>query len=333
MEQKCLAVIDLLGFSNMVKKDHGVARDVLNDFYNIAFSIIKPKTALKGHLFSDTLMVYSNDNAVLINGLCEIYRECLKKNKDYQNREVFFLLPRGGISIGLVNIEDRVEAPNLKKDFIVSPALVHSAEMEKNIKGSRLLIAVKAVSTEEMLITWNTNIRTILYKQNFCFWDKYQYQDALWFADLSKGNEERKKEVESLIDIVIELAKENSKNRPILQHYADTLRIGLLSYSHLFEATMSSGLIDRLVTEFAEDQYWKIWLAIFEMAMQSPDSWAISGTRSFTDFYRKICLSKGWVKLLNEINKPRNSFLKSKIDSFINQLSIRTVEPEKGAQN
>ncbi|MFC1737973.1 hypothetical protein ACFL1G_02860 [Planctomycetota bacterium] len=326
MEQKCLAVIDLLGFSNMVKKDHGIARDVLSDFYNIAFKTIKPKTALKGHLFSDTLMVYSNDNAILVNGLCEIYRECLKKSKDYLNKQDFFLLPRGGVSIGIVNIENRMEAPNLKKDFIVSPALVHSSEMEKNIKGSRLLIAVKAVSTEEMSITWNASIRTILYEQSFCFWEKYQYQDALWFADLSKESTERKKETGSLIDIVIEFVKEYSKKPLILQHYADTLRIGLLSYSHLFEATMSSNLIDSLVTEFAEDRYWKIWLAIFEMAMQSPDSWAISGTRSFVDFYRKICLSKGWVKLLNEINKPSNSFLKSKIENFINDLSIRTVE-------
>ena len=162
MKQKCLAVIDLLGFSNMVKKDHGMARDVLNDFYKIAFKIIKPKASLKGHLFSDTLMVYSNDNAVLINGLCEIYRECLKKNEDYRNRRGFFLLPRGGVSIGIVNIEDRVEAPNLKKDFIVSPALVHSAEMEKIIKGCRLLIAVGATSAEEMSCLRSSSIVSII---------------------------------------------------------------------------------------------------------------------------------------------------------------------------
>lgn len=325
MEQKCLAVIDLLGFSNMVKKDHAKARDVLNDFYNIAFNIIKPKTALKGHLFSDTLMVYSDDNAILVNGLCEIYRECLKKNEIYPNRSDFFLLPRGGISIGFVNIENRTEAPNLRKDFIVSPALVHSAEMEKNIKGSRLLIAVKVESEEETSITWNSSILSILYEQDLCFWKRYKYKDLLWFTDLSKQVPERKIEAEALINIAIDLVKENSLEKVTLEHHADTLRIGLLSYSHLFEAAMSSELIDRLIMEFEEEKYWKIWLAIFEMAMQSPDRWAVSGTQGFVDFYRKICLSKGWDKLLSEINKPNNSFLKSIISNFINELSIRTV--------
>ena len=325
MAEKALAYIDLLGFSAMVKKDHLRARDILNDFYNISFKVIKSKLMLKGHLFSDSLLVYSDDKATLVNGICEIYRECLKKNRHYQNRNAYFLLPRGGVSIGIVNIEDRAEPPNLTKDFIVSPALVHSAEMEENIKGSRLLIAVKAGSAEEVEVTWNNDILAILYEQDFCFWEKYRYKDALWFADLSKDCEARKKETEDLIDIAIALVKDNSNNSNILDHHTDTLRIGLLSYSHLFQATMRSNLIDRIIEEFVDDKYWKVWIAIFEMAMQSPDNWAVSATEKFVDFYKRVCLSRGWAHLLEEVNKANNSYSKRVIDGFIKELNINTV--------
>lgn len=325
MGERALAFIDLLGFSNMVKKDYSQARDILGDFYDISFRAIKTKTSLKGHLFSDSLLVYSNDKAELVNVICEIYRKCLRKNRDYHNRRDFFLLPRGGISIGIVNIEDRAESPNLRKDFIVSPALVHSVQMEKNIKGSRLLIAVKSGSEEEMSVTWNNNIQSILYPQEFYFWEKYQYKDALWFADLSKEYDMRKREVEELIDIAIELVKEGSVNPSFLEHHADTLRIGLLSYSHLFEATMSASLVKRILTEFIKEKYWKIWIAIFEMAMQSPDNFAVPGSRRFIDFYKRVCLTKGWSKLLEEVNNPKNSYAKRAINNFIKELNIKAV--------
>ena len=325
MEEKALAFIDLLGFSAMVEKDHLRARDILNDFYNISFKIIKSKSVLKGHLFSDSLLVYSNDKAALVNAVCEIYRESFKKNKDYQDRSNYFLLPRGGISIGMVNIEDRVEAPNLTKDFIVSPALVHSAKMEKNIKGSRLLVAVRTGSNEEETVTWNQDISSILYGQDFNFWEKYQYKDALWFADPSKEYDARKKETEGLIDIAIALVKNNSANSIALEHHADTLRIGLLSYSHLFEAVMSSPLVERILSEFAEDKYWKVWIAIFEMAKRSPDNWAVPGTQKFIDFYKRVCLSSGWIKLLKEVNKSGGSYQKSLLGNFIKELNINAV--------
>jgi len=324
--ERALAFIDLLGFSGMVRKNFDKARGILDDFYNISFRIIKSTPAIKGHLFSDSLMAYSEDKALLVNKICEIYRESFRKNTNYHNQGAFFLLPRGGISIGVVNIEGRREAPNVRKDFIVSPALVHSVEMERNIKGSRLLIAVKTGSEEEKQVTWNANIKSILYNQDFCFWNRYRYKDVLWFADLSKSSEERKNEIEGLLDIAINLVKANSDTNESLEHHIDTLRIGLLSYSHLFQATISLSLIDRLINEFIDDKHWKVWLTIFEMAMQSPDSWAVPGTGKFVDFYKKVCLSKNWAKLLEEINRPNNSYLKSVVENFIKELDINVVK-------
>ena len=141
MSEKTLAFLDLLGFSSMVTRDRDRARDVLSDFYNICFRAIKDIQSIEGNLLSDSLIAYCSDREVLIKCLCKIYRNCLKKNREYDDVSSFFLLPRGGLSKGVVHIENRIESPNLPKNFIVSPALVHSAKMESSIKGSRLLIA------------------------------------------------------------------------------------------------------------------------------------------------------------------------------------------------
>src|SRR5258706_8704964 len=122
---RILAFVDLLGFSKMVESNYGEARTVLNDFYNICFSVIKRDATVNGSLFSDSLLAHSSNNASLVNCITEIYRKCLAKNEHYTNTDKFFLLPRGAISIGYVNIEERQTSPNLTKDFIVSPALVH----------------------------------------------------------------------------------------------------------------------------------------------------------------------------------------------------------------
>lgn len=45
---KTLAFIDLLGFSKMVETNYHTAREILNDFYNISFEIIKEDTNIKG---------------------------------------------------------------------------------------------------------------------------------------------------------------------------------------------------------------------------------------------------------------------------------------------
>lgn len=184
---KILAYVDLLGFSRMVKLNHLQARTVLNDFYNICFSVIKTTPQVRGSLFSDSLLVHSEDYPALINCVTKIYRRCLLKNDTYNALSDFFLLPRGAVSVGIVNIEEREDAPNLTKGFIVSPALVHSAELEKSIKGSRLLIAVNKNNNESQAIVWNQSINSILYENtSFELWKNYKYQDSLWFRDITK---------------------------------------------------------------------------------------------------------------------------------------------------
>jgi len=71
---EALAYIDLLGFSEMVEKNHNRAKDILNDFYNITLLNIKQIDSVKGHLYSDSLLAYSSEPALLVNVVTEIYQ-------------------------------------------------------------------------------------------------------------------------------------------------------------------------------------------------------------------------------------------------------------------
>lgn len=319
---QALAFIDLLGFGQMVGSNPSRSKEILNDFYNITFRIIKGRDEVQGHLFSDSLLAYSRNPAVLVNVIAEIYRECLKKNDTYNfNLSNHFLLPRGGISCGMVDIQNRIEAPNLSKNFIVSPALVHSAKIESQIKGARLLIADPETNNNQVF-NWNSNIKSILYENStFTFWSNFKYFDALWFLDLNKENDEQKNEVADLINISIKLAKSNSSNKRAIEQHLQTLRIGLLSYCK-FLTPNSNPILERIIVEFEDDKYWLIWLTLFEVIMQSPDSWAFPSKSEMIEFYKKVSLKSSWANVIKEINKPKNEYQKTLLNTFIEELSI-----------
>lgn len=320
-----LAFLDLLGFGQMVAANSNHAKKILHDFYNISFRIIKQEPRVQGNLFSDSLLAYSSDQALLVNIVTAIYRECLSKNDSYQfDLSRFFLLPRGGVSFGRVDIQNRQEAPNLTKNFIVSPALVHSAKMESQIKGSRLLIA-DSQNNDEQIFNWNKNVKSILYEDStFTFWENFKYFDALWFLDLSKDHDAQKVEVSSLIDNAIKITKANSHNKKILEQHLYTLRIGLLSYTRFLNPN-DNPLLSRVINEFDDDKYWLIWLTVFEMIMQSPDNWAFTSMPEVINFYKNISLKSAWSNVVKEINKPNNEYLKNLLNDFVQALSIRHV--------
>lgn len=295
--EKILAFIDLLGFSQMVNTDENKARIILNDFYNIAFDEIKARSSVNGHLFSDSLLAYSDSREDLINCLATIYQKCLLKNFSYSELSKFFLLPRGAMSVGIVNVEDRQTAPNLTKDFIVSQALVHSAKLETQIKGSRLLVAVKNEQQEQMQLDWNGRIRYGLYQDDaFTFLENYKYKDVLWFSSFDDGRSQRDKLI-NLIDIAIKLVKDNSRNEKVLTQHIWTLRIGLLSYSKYLEQE-SDLVLNRIIREFKADQYWLLWMTLIEMIVNSTTEWKYAASKKIVDFYKKTSLKKGWSSLI-----------------------------------
>ncbi len=322
--EKILAFIDLLGFSQMVNQDENKARSILNDFYNISFSEIKNVPSVKGHLFSDSLLAYSESKEDLINCLAAIYQKCLKKNGRYTELSKFFLLPRGAMSVGIVNVEERLTAPNLTKDFIISPALVHSAKLESKIKGSRLLVAVKNDNEEQMQIDWNRNIRYPLYQDDaFTFLDNYTYKDVLWFSSFGDGRTEKDSLVD-LIDVAIKLVKDNARNEKVVLQHIWTLRIGLLSYAKYLE-TESDAIIDRILKEFKADQYWLIWMTLIEIIVFSKNEWKYAANKRIIDWYKKTSLKLGWSELIQELNKPGEQYALQCFEKFMDEMPINTI--------
>lgn len=319
--EKTLAFVDLLGFSQMVNIDENKAQIVLNDFYNISFNQIKNRPNVNGHLFSDSLLAYSDSKEDLINCLASIYQKCLLKNASYDELSKFFLLPRGAVSVGIVNVEDRQNAPNLTKDFIISQALVHSAKLESQIKGSRILIAIKNEEEQIAQLNWNRNIRYPLYQNDaVTLLENYSYKDILWFS--SFDNEENSRdELVNLINIAIKLVKDNSRNEKVLLQHIWTLRIGLLSYSKYLGAE-DDPIMNRIIKEFQNDQYWLLWMTMIEMIVNSTYEWKYAASRKIVDFYKKISLKKGWSNLIEELNKPGEQNALKCFEKFINELSI-----------
>lgn len=324
---KILAFIDLLGFSKMVETDYDKAKEILNDFYNISDRIIKRDKKVQGSLFSDSLLAYSDDYPALINCITEIYRECLKKNATYNKGTDFFLLPRGAVSVGNLNTEERQTSLNLTKDFIISPALVHSAKLETTIKGSRLLIAVKTDDEQQVSdINWNPQIKSILYdNSSFEFWKGYTYKDALWFLDLSKSDKDQKVEVIKLIDIAIKLVKDNAKKEKVIDQHINLLRIGLLSYTK-FLGKENDEVLKKIIKEFKADQYWLLWLTVIEIIMNSQQQWKYAALSSIVDFYKKSSLKPSWIKVLEEINKPEQQYLRKSFELFLDEMPIITID-------
>lgn len=322
--EKILAFVDLLGFSQMVNTDENKARVILNDFYNISFSEIKSRPSVNGHLFSDSLLAYSDSREDLINCLAAIYQKCLIKNDSYNELSKFFLLPRGAMSVGIVNVEDRQTAPNLTKDFIVSQALVHSAKLESQIKGSRLLVAVKNDEQQQMQLDWNRNIRYGLYQDDaLTFLENYKYKDVLWFSSFDDGRDQRDNLI-NLIDISIKLVKDNARNEKVLLQHIWTLRIGLLSYAK-YLGQESDPVLNRIIREFKADQYWLLWMTLIEMIVTSTNEWKYASSKKMIDFYKKTSLKKGWANLIEELNKPGEQYALKCFEKFIEEMSIQTI--------
>ena len=315
--EKILAYIDLLGFTKMIENDHQKAEELLLKFYDIAFRIIKDDERLKGNISSDCLLVYSEDYAALINCLAEIYRECFLLNDSFTNAD-FYLLPRGAVSVGAMTIGERDTSLAITKDFMIGKALVHSSKLEPQIKGSRLLIAVNAEDEQQKTsLLENKEIRSALYQNcTFKFWPGYHYVDALWFLDLYKDPEEQRKEILQLLKIAIKLTKSNSHNTKIAEHYINTLRIGLLSYSKFVE-NGNDAMFQTIMQDFKNDEYWFLWLTVIEISINRKEELKNADWSLVLGFYKKVSLEKSWMFVIEEINKPEKLYLKKALQTFI----------------
>lgn len=228
-------------------------------------------------MFSDTLFAQANEGHIkeLVDFACELYRQCLMSDI---SAEVFPILLRGGIARGQI-IQKRHEAANVTKQFVVSEALVHGTEMEKMVKGQRLLLA--ANEEEELRHFWTANYSAISYDAPSLHATKafrdYKYHDILWARDLRQNVSAGKTTTKNCIERSAGLFRDNySSTKKVRQQYAETLRICLLSYTSLLEPNSNESafleaLIDSTLIPYPDAA---VWLGFLEMVCTSRDDFA-----------------------------------------------------------
>ncbi len=318
--QKVVAYADLLGFSEFVVSDLKQAKQLLDDFYNLSqrTKISKGYKDLELFLFSDSLLLQGNDISSVVNYMCCLYRSALKYCK-----KGLIMLCRGGIARGCVITQKRRQAPNVIKNFIISPALTHAAKMESLVKGQRLLLS--ANEHEELSHFWNHDIESICYDQPSVkpskLFLKYKYRDILWARDLAKEYPESKKETTNLINIAAELFNKNYKKpKSVSLHYAETLRICMLSYASLLEPCaddrkLLQSLVQGTLIKYPHES---VWLGFLEMILLSREAFAFQKEKSVLTFLLVALLSPKWGNICSVLERAENSQLSHAVKELIN---------------
>ncbi len=310
--QRIVAYTDLLGFSDLVITKPAEAKQLLSDFYKLAQSIKVGDNYddLELFLFSDFLFVQGDNVASVVNYMCCLYRRALK----YSNASEHAMLCRGGIARGGVVTQKRREAPNVVKNFIISPALTHAVKMESIVKGQRLLLS--ANEREELSHFWNNDIKSICYDQPSIkpskLFLKYKYQDLLWARDLAKEYAQSKQETIELIKVAATLFIKNfQKSITVRAHYSETLRICLLSYTSLLESCSTDRvllreLVNSTITTYPDES---VWLGFLEMVLLSRDAVDFKMDESTLSFLRVALLSPKWGEICKALERKENTQL------------------------
>ena len=318
--RRIVAYSDLLGFSDLAVKDPEAAEKLLSEFYNYAQNIKVQNSyeELELFLFSDFLFVQGDRVEQVVNYMCQVYRKALRHS---ENSEVPMLI-RGGVARGGVLTQDRREAPQVTKNFIVSPALTHAVKMESLVKGQRLLVSAK--EREEIEHFWNPEMNTICYDQPSIkpspLFRKYRYQDLLWARDLSLSRAQSREETMKHLEIAERLYRENiEKKKEVVAHYAETLRICLLSYSSLLEACEEDReFVSRFVYQtLIEYPHPSVWLGLLECVLLSKDAFAFHIEPAMASFLSHAVMSKHWGEVSSALAQDEHAQLSKAVEEFV----------------
>jgi len=328
--QKIVFYADLLGFRTITKSNVSNAVSVLDEFYNLAQSVkVKPEYKyIDLYLFSDSLFAQADEKHLkeVVDFACELYRQCLMSDV---SAKVFPVLLRGGIARGQVIIQKRYEAANVTKHFVVSEALVHGTEMEKMVKGQRLLLA--ANEEEEFKHFWKARYSAISYDAPSLHATKafrdYKYHDILWARDLRQNLSIGKTTTKNCIERSASLFRDNySSSKKVRQQYAETLRICLLSYTSLLEPNSNESdfleaLIDSTLMPYPDAV---VWLGFLEMVCTSRDDFAFQPEVYMKKFMKFAIQHPEWGKICTALQLNEHAQVASKIDGLLSvQLNLQ----------
>jgi hypothetical protein len=125
---------DLLGISGYYRLNPRVAKEKLNQFYDITFESLseycRQNTMANVEMFSDSLLFYGDDVTTAIEQLHSVYTRLLYKG----------LLLRGAVVKGRLQFEPRLTFDNYQKKLPQDDTLARAMGLESTKKGARLLI-------------------------------------------------------------------------------------------------------------------------------------------------------------------------------------------------
>jgi hypothetical protein len=217
---------DLLGFSGYYNLNPTIAKDKLNDFYNIIFFALSnycmtKKDKIKVYLFSDSLLIYGEEPIGILRQLQKAYIRLIEKG----------LLLRGALVRKKLNFDPRIELSNLEKRLPKDDTLARAVGLEKSQKGARLIIENNLAN--ELLYhrkSWLTiegyindiNGDILSYDnvlRRICPTPDYKNFEYLYFWELSGQEIDYEKTKDQLKQVSIMLNKE------IAEHYQETIRL------------------------------------------------------------------------------------------------------------
>ena len=125
---------DLLGISGYYRLDPRVAKEKLNQFYDITFESLseycQQNNMATVQMFSDSLLFYGDDIASALEQLHSVYVRLIYKG----------LLLRGAVVKGKLQFEPRLTYDNYEKRLPQDDTLARAMGLENTKKGARLLI-------------------------------------------------------------------------------------------------------------------------------------------------------------------------------------------------
>lgn len=128
---------DLLGVSKFYKISTNEGYMKLNEFYNLTYKVLSPLINkyddIQIYLFSDSIFITGKIFGEIIRKLGYLYSILTQRN----------LLLRGAIVKGKLEFDPRLQLEQLQKKLPKGDVLFRAVELEKRVKGARLLIEKK----------------------------------------------------------------------------------------------------------------------------------------------------------------------------------------------
>jgi len=186
-----LAFIDICGFKNFMK-NKSTAQEVLNDFYQNCYDLMRQKITLNSIVISDCAIVFHRiDNDTEKNGLKTIL-EFVKQLNIIMLKSKYNVLLTSSISFGNFNYNKKINLKGMEKNAIYGDAYLDAYFDNENGKPKLVPGECRIVKNEKYLNKINNDLQKIKNSSNFVFETSKKHIYYYWFLNDSQQISELK---------------------------------------------------------------------------------------------------------------------------------------------